>query len=55
MDDGDKIAAATLAAVAAQQKQELKPSSQRQTQYDITGELLNFYQYFLAAIRKQKP
>ena len=53
MDDGSKIAVATLAAMAARQKQALKPASAPQPGYDIAGELLSYYQHFLKDIDKQ--
>ena len=55
MNDGSKVAAATLAAEAARQKQAMKTASMTLTGHDIAGELLTYYRYFLKEIDKQAP
>jgi len=55
MTDGSKMAAATLAAEASRQQQELNQSAVgRPVQgRDISGDLLKLYRYFLTEIEKQ--
>lgn len=51
MNDGAKIAAATLAVEAAKQKLEMnRPSTPGG--YDIVGELLTYYRYFLQEVAR---
>jgi hypothetical protein len=52
MTDGDKIAAATLAAEAAKQKVKLTQDTGPKQGYNIGGELLTYYRYFLAELTK---
>jgi hypothetical protein len=49
MNDGTKIAAATLAVEAAKQKLEMNRPS-RPGGYDIAGELLTYYRHFLQEV-----
>lgn len=48
-----RVAAAILAAEASRQKQALKPGSTQQNGYDISGELLGYFRYFLVEIEKK--
>ena len=51
MTDGDKIAAATMAAEASRQKSGLVPQGMR-AGYDIAGSILSYYQHFLQEMQK---
>jgi hypothetical protein len=52
MTDGDKIAAALLAAEASRQQQALRPSAAQQG-YDIQAGILAYYRHFLTVVMKE--